>query len=154
MSEYCFICDGSLSVRVTTKVKTRGIEKFVKSSDERKDGKAERHLRGMAEISVHEKCRKAYTNVKSIKAAVKRFQDSGNSALQLSQIVNVPGSPFAFGTKCLFCEADITEVFLEQQRRKSKDKRVKVFKVKNRSTQWGILKAAAKCDDDSSTRVM
>ena len=77
MSEYCFICDGSLSVEVTTKVKTRGIEKFVKSSDERKDGKAERHLYGVAEISVHEKCRKAYRNVKNYQGSGKKIPRVG-----------------------------------------------------------------------------
>lgn len=142
---FCFICDEDLTNGYLGAVKKKEIRTLINCSERRWDGKGV-DLAGLPYVTVHEKCRKLYTNEKSIKSALNRSQE-----LNLNENDQQPTGDreFKFREKCIFCEENITEQFLLNESKKSHSKRNKVFKIRNPGTKNGITKAANQHNDGS-----
>lgn len=146
---FCFICDKDVTSEDVRTVRERGIATLINCSEKRCDGKGA-GLVGLSAVTVHEKCRKLYTNEKSINAFCKRPQASRPVAHK-----NPSGEQlFCFEEKCLFCAKEITPEFLTNESKKTIGKRNRVFKIRNANTKESVINAANQRDDDWGLEVI
>lgn len=106
----CFICEFPLEGRCLTvnTVKEKGIASFIEASKKRKDGKGS-CLKGQTSVRVHDKCRKSYTDERSIIAFLKKSEELLTAKPHLTRSV---GARFSFRSHCFICGLEITNSFL------------------------------------------
>lgn len=154
MDVKCSICgDELLSSEVDT-VKEKGRQTLIASSEKRKDGKAD-IFRTVKQILIHQKCRKLYTNEKSINAYVKKTEKKTLVKPPTENYSSFhPSEQFDFKTKCMFCAQEITKEFLINESKKPRGRRIEISNVRsNTNINTGITKAAEKMNDDWSREV-
>lgn len=153
MSE-CFICQLPLeeqSLAIST-VKEKGISAFLEASKKRKDGKGV-SLKGQTSVRVHEKCRKSYTDERSIVAFLKKREEVKTAT---PQITRSAARGFSFTTHCLICGDEITDNFLAAEYKKSPYERDVVYQVrdKTQSLRTSIMKDAHDLNDENGRAIL
>lgn len=124
MSSSCFVCDEkvtALSADVS-KVGEKGIASLKRASLERGDGKSHQ-IANASSLLVHTLCRKNYTRTQSISALKK--QEASTSTQPETLVLRSALPKFDFHKNCLICGE-----FIQNETKKSKDKRRKVHPVR------------------------
>lgn len=140
-SEKCFICDELLSSFCTREVKEKGLKTLIEYSIKWKDGKHVQ-LKELQKVTVHEKCRKAYTKKRSSQFFESKQQEKSTT------LIRRPEVSFNFQKSCLFCGEDASDVFLKKQRRKPFNEREAVHRVETIELKENIMEASEKRKDD------
>ena len=142
----CFICDRLLSEDDTREVKERGIKTLIEHSIKRNDGK-DSQLKGLKNVTVHEKCRRKYTRETVEQSPSKQSTSSESTLSNLSPI-------FDFLHNCLFCADDASDDFLNKQHKKLLIKQGIVKQVIKDHTKISILEAARNRGDEWGKQVI
>lgn len=142
-TDICFICEDPLGEQETSTVKRKGIETLISASKERKDRKSEKYvLQSKESVIIHAKCYKSYINAKSIRACLRRSEESTpSSSTRRSQ-------KFEFEGLCLFCGSDASESFIKREMRKRSSS---PRPVRNLTTQETLIKIKNKATERSDT---
>lgn len=146
MSDKCCICELYLTSDITT-VKQKGIEKLISTSLAREDGKYALFA-GHSELQVHRKCRLLYINDASVTAQVKRNKKTLESCRSNDSV-----KEFDYENLCFFCAETADFVFVQNQSKLQKSKRIIVSQVTKSTTQQTILQAATTHNDGWSQQV-
>jgi hypothetical protein len=142
MSSKCFVCDEEVTASSpdVSKVGEKGIVSLKKASQERGDGKISQ-LANVTSLLVHTLCRKNYTRTQSI-AAFKK-QEASTSAQPETSVLRSALPKFDFKKNCFICGE-----FIQDETKKSQDKRRKVHPVRTLDFHK-VLMSAANVRNDS-----
>ena len=143
----CFICEESLIDGKTILVKQKGLNTFRECSRKRNDGKSDKYLINRLSVTVHDACRKQYTNKKLIAVANRRgFDTVLQDAPSSSRRSDVP--EFDFKKCCFLCSAEITEEYLRHLKKSRLSSRDTIYDVRTLKMIENVLTRAQNRHDD------
>lgn len=144
----CFICEKSLDSGTVTIVKEKGVNTLLLSSEKRGNNEHKQFLKDLKQVTVHLACQKSYTSATNIAAAIRR--SNRPSVPRLTRSTSTPRDipTFDFGNRCFICTEEITEKFLEIQKRLSASKRNNVYEVRKPGVKYTVLNALQNRTDE------